>query len=94
MERAHAYAALANELEQWRLKPPAELVTWLGASPFVRCVEIAGETISIIVTVARADASGDKLQIEAVANGASHWTTERLIERIIVEAPLDSRVGL
>ena len=84
MERANAYAALASELEQWRLKPPAELASRVGAPPAVRQTEVAGEVVSIEVSVAWTDRSRDKLRIEAVANGPSHWTTERLVERITV----------
>jgi hypothetical protein len=84
MERANAYAALANELEQWRLRPSAELASRVGAPPIVRRTEVAGELVSIEVSVAWVDASQDKFRIEAVANGPSHWTTERLTERIIV----------
>ena len=84
MERANAYAALASELEQWRLKPPSELASHVGSPPVVRHTEVAGQVVSIEVSVAWADKSHDKLRIEAVANGPSHWITERLIERITV----------
>jgi hypothetical protein len=86
MERANAYAALASELQQWRLRPAAELASCIGAAPVVRQAEVAGEVVSIEVSVAWADASQNKFRIEAVANGPSHWTTERLVERITVVA--------
>ena len=86
MERANAYAALASELEQWRLRPAAELASRVGAPPVVRHTEVAGEVVSIEVSVAWADTSHDKFKIEAVANGPSSWTTERLVERITVVA--------
>jgi hypothetical protein len=86
MERANAYAALATELEQWRLRPAGELASRVGAPPIVRHTEVAGEVVSIEVSVAWADSSKDKFRIEAVANGPSHWTTERLVERITVVA--------
>jgi hypothetical protein len=84
MERANAYAALSSELEQWRLRPSAELASLVGAPPVVRHTEVAGEVVSIEVSVSWADTSRDKFKIEAVANGPSHWTTERLVERITV----------
>jgi len=86
MERANAYVALANELEQWRRRPAAELASCIGAPPVVRRTEVAGELVSIEVSVAWVDSSHDKFKIEAVANGPSHWTTERLVERITVTA--------
>ena len=86
MERANAYAALANELEQWRLRPVADLASRIGAPPTVRNTEVAGEVVSIEVSVSWADTSQDKFKIEAVANGPSHWATERLVERITVVA--------
>jgi len=86
MERANAYAALASELEQWRLRSAAELASRVGAPPVVRHVEVAGEMVSIEVSVAWVDTAQDKFKIEAVANGPSHWTIERLVERITVVA--------
>ena len=86
MERANAYAALTKELEQWRLKPKADLTSRIGAPPAVRNTDVAGEVVSIEVSVSWADTSHEILRIEAVANGPSHWSTERLIERITVSA--------
>jgi hypothetical protein len=51
-------------------------------------ITLAGEVVSIEVSVAWADASHRKLTVEAVANGPSNWTTERLAERITVSGPL------
>jgi hypothetical protein len=86
MERANAYAALASELEQWRQRPAAELASRVGQPPVVRHTKVAGEVVSIEVSVAWADTARDRFKIEAVANGPSHWTTERLVERITVVA--------
>jgi hypothetical protein len=84
MQRANAYAALTKVLEQWRLKPQAALISRIGVLPSVLSAEIAGELISIEVSVSWVDTSHEKLRIEAVANGPSHWNTERLVERIDV----------
>lgn len=84
MERANVYAVLAKELEQWRLRPAADLASLAGALPSVREAHIAGEVVTIEVSVAWTDASHESLRIEAVANGPSHWNTERLVERITV----------
>jgi hypothetical protein len=86
MERANAYAALTQELEHWRLKPKADLTSRIGAPPAVRNTNVAGEVVSIEVTVAWADRSHKSIRIEAVANGPSHWHTERLVEGITVAA--------
>ncbi len=82
MEKANAYAALTVELEFWARKSQGELVSQIGAAPLVREVRLAGEVVSIEVSVAWADESNGKITVEAVANGPSHWTTERLVERI------------
>jgi len=84
MDRARAYAALTTELEHWRGKTSAELVSRVGAAPVVRDIELAGETVSIEVSVAWADSLQEKLTVEAVANGPSHWHTQRLVERITI----------
>lgn len=86
MKRANAYAALATEIERWRLKPAGELASRVGAPPAVRHAEVAGEVVSVEVSVAWADTSRSEFRIEAVANGPSYWTTERLVERITVVA--------
>lgn len=84
MKRADAYAALAGELEQCRLRPTAELASRVGLQPTLRHIEVAGEVFTIEVSVAWADRSQNKLKLEAVANGSSHWSTERLVEQITV----------
>lgn len=86
MDRANAYAALATELEQWRLRSAAELASCIGAAPVVRRAEVQGEVVSIEVSVAWADAAQRRFKVEAIANGPSHWATERLVERITVVA--------
>jgi hypothetical protein len=84
MERASAYAALATELEQWRLRPLVELESRIGLPPVACDVRIAGEAVTLEVSVTWADASRERLKVEAVAFGPSHWDMERLVERIIV----------
>jgi hypothetical protein len=88
MERANAYAALASELERWRQKDPADLLARVGVAPISHDIELAGEVVSIEVSVAWVDASRQELTVEAVANGPSHWATERLTERITLPSPL------
>ena len=88
MERANAYAALASELELWREKNLADLVAQIGVAPICHEIDLAGEVVSIEVSVAWADASHQKLTVETVANGPSHWATERLTERITLPSPL------
>ena len=94
MERANAYAALVAELESWRQKSPVDLVARVGVAPMRRDIDLAGEVVSIEVSVTWTDASRERLMVEAVANGPSSWTTERLAERIVLPNPLaDARGG-
>jgi len=84
MDRADAYAALVAELEQWRLRPQGELALLVGAAPSLRMVHLRGEPVTLEVSVSWVDASRRGFRIEALANGSSHWLTERLSERIVV----------
>ena len=93
MERAHAYAALASVLERWRHKLPTDLVARVGVAPMRQDINLAGEVVSIEVSVVWSDASRQKLTVEAVANGPSNWTTERVSERITVPGPLADAGG-
>jgi len=93
MERANAYAVLTAELELWRRKDEAELVARVGVAPIVREVELAGEVVSIEVSVAWSDATGENLTVEATANGPSHWHTQRLVERITVPTQVVKQAG-
>lgn len=88
MERANAYAALAAELERWRQKRPDELLAQIDVAPLSHEIELAGEVVTIEVSVAWADSSRQKITVEAVANGPSHWATERLAERLYLPNPI------
>jgi hypothetical protein len=95
MEKAIAYAALASELERWRQKSQADLLAQIGLAPISHDIDLAGEVVSIEVSVAWGDASRHSFTVEAVANGPSHWTTERLIERITLpNSPVGAGGGL
>jgi hypothetical protein len=86
MQRPNAYAALAAELVLWGGMDRGELVARVGAGPIVRKVELAGEVVSIEVSVSWVDERHESLTVEATANGPSHWHTERLVERVTVPA--------
>ena len=90
MDRQTAYVALAEELERQRRLPLGDLVSQVGAPPFVKAVQLGDEIIDIEVRLRWADSRHSTIRIEAVANGPSCWSLERLEEAITVSA-LDSQ---
>jgi len=84
MQRAHAYSALASELEKWRTIPPAELVALVGAPPVQVAVRHGDEEIEIEVAVAWEGFKKRAVRVEGTANGPSSWRLERMKESIVV----------
>lgn len=88
MHRAHAYAALSEELATWRRRPGAELAACVGRPPVEREVNIAGEPVKIEITAAWANRDQTAVRLHAVAYGPSHWRMEQLAEEatVVLEA--------
>ena len=86
MNRAEAYAVVADELERWRRLPFAELARHVGGCPIQRSEALGAEMIEIEVRVRWGDSTRRTVRVEAVANGPSCWNLERLEESIIVSS--------
>ncbi len=84
MQRAIAYAALATELEAWRKRSHAELLSALDQPPKARMVNADGEELSLEVVVSWANAKQRAFKLVGTAYGPSHQRTERLEEALIV----------
>ncbi len=84
MNKATAYALLAEELETWRRKGAVALAALAGQPACSREVHAGGELLRVEVAVSWVDATRENLKVEAVANGPSHWQMERVVERIIL----------
>lgn len=87
MHRAHAYSALANELEKWRTVPPAELAVLVGAPAAQIAVHYGGEEFEIEIAFAWEGLDKGAIRVVGTANGLSSWRLERLQESIVVPLP-------
>ena len=84
MQRTTAYAALAAELESWRILPETELLLVLDQPPRSRIVNADGEELVLEVVVSWATEKRIALKISGTAYGPSHLLIERLEEALIV----------
>lgn len=84
MQRAIAYAALASELETWRVLPQAQLLSALQQPPASRVVEVDGGELVLEVVVSWANERHKAIKIAATAYGPSHLLMERLEETLTV----------
>ena len=89
MHRAHAYAALSEELVRWRQRPSRELAACVGKPPVAHEVRIEGELVTIELSASWADREQTAVRLSAVAYGPSHWRMEQLTEAATV--PLEAK---
>jgi hypothetical protein len=87
VRRANAHAVVARELEGWRDLTADELRSQVGETPVARTVELDGESMLIEVCVAWADASQERVRVEAIAYGPSTWRMDPVAEHILLQLP-------
>jgi hypothetical protein len=86
LDRARAYAALAEELEQWRHLPFNDLAGLISRPPSVKSIVVGNEVVDVEISVRWTGSKPHAIQVEAVANGPSCYRLERLEESVIVKA--------
>jgi hypothetical protein len=84
VNRASAYALLANELEACRRLPWPKLVDLIGQKPVGKLVVVDGEELLLEVQATWASAKRSSVHVTAIAYGPSHLTMERLEERLTI----------
>jgi hypothetical protein len=85
MDRAGAYALLANRLESARRMGYTPLAQRVNQPPTSDRVQIGDEEIVVEVAVRWANQKRRSLRVEATALGPSTWMTQRLQESIVLE---------
>lgn len=80
------YPALARSLEEWRARPLSVLAALIGAPAEVGELQVDGEFVRIETAVKWADAKHSAFFVEAVAFGPASWQTERVTERLRIDA--------
>jgi hypothetical protein len=84
MNRHDAYALLCRELEAWKQRPYAQLVSLVGQPPKETAVPVGHEEVLVSVRVRWEHETKRTLRLEAIAYGPSCWKLERLEESIVV----------
>ena len=84
MNKASAYAALAEELSRWQMMSVDQLVELIGREPTRMEIELPEGSVQLEVTVHWRDHKHRVLAVRAIAYGPAHWHTERLQEECTV----------
>jgi hypothetical protein len=80
------YPVLARSLEEWRARPLSVLAALIGAPAEVGELQIDGELVRLETSVKWADEKHSTYFVEAVAYGPASWQTERVTEKLRIEA--------
>lgn len=86
MRSGQVYPALARSLEEWRARPHSVLAALIGAPAEVGELQVDGELVRLETSVKWADDKHSAFFVEAVAYGPGSWQTERVTEKLRVEA--------
>ena len=86
MRPGQVYPVLARSLEEWRAWPLCVLAALIGAPAEVGELQVDGELVRVETSVTWADGMHSALFVEAVAYGPASWQTERVTERLRIEA--------
>jgi hypothetical protein len=90
MRTGQVFPALVRALEDYRVRPQADLAAFVGASADIFELRLDGELVRIEVSASWCPAKQNVVVIEAVAYGPAAWHTERVSERIRIalQSPL------
>jgi hypothetical protein len=86
MRTDQVYPVLARSLEEWRARPLSVLAALIGTPAEVGELQVDGELLRVETSVKWADDKRSALFVEAVAYGPASWQTERVTERLRIEA--------
>jgi hypothetical protein len=86
MRSGQVYPVLARSLEEWRAPPLSVLAALIGAPAEVGELQIDGELVRLETSVKWADEKHSTYFVEAVAYGPASWQTERVTEKLRIEA--------
>ena len=86
MRSGQVYPVLARLLEEWRARPLSVLAALIGAPVEVGELQVDGELVRLETSVKWADDKQSAFFVEASAYGPANWQTERVTERLLIEA--------
>ena len=86
MRKSQAYSLLAVELENWRLLPIEDVLSYVDGPVLVTTKVFSGEIIEIDISVRWQEKHKKQVCIKATAFGPSTWKTERIEESFIRDA--------
>jgi hypothetical protein len=84
MHSAHAYQALARELEILSALPGNELVAFIARTPAPRVIQVGGEEAEFEFTAAWRDQAETHLVVTAHLRGLSTWRHQHFRESITI----------